>query len=174
MKFCRSCKRLYDDPKARCDDCGRKLYTVTDINEPVRLCVIGGTERAMLTGMLRDADIPFVEENTHPQGVANELVTGYDVKLNNISVIVPYSAVPKAQQLLLGITTLRDENAAFTDSIRADIERYRAKESEDKPMSPAMRTTVRVLSAILFLLLLAIVVLGTDKIMELIKGLFGG
>ena len=41
-------------------------------------------------------------------------------------------------------------------------------------MSPALRTTIKVLSAVAFLIIVALVVLGTDKITEFIKGLFGG
>lgn len=175
MKYCRSCKRLYADAAGRCEDCAVRLSPIADINEPVRLCVAGGTERAMLTGLLRDADIPFVEQNTTPQGVANELVTGYDVKLNNIAVLVPYSALPRARELLCSIETLRDENESFAEEIQSDIEAYRNHSFEEqKKMSPAMRTTVKVITAILFLVVVGLVVLGTDKITELIISLFGG
>ena len=177
MRFCKSCKSIYTEsgPNGdRCTCCGKKLAQITDINEPVRLCVYGGTERAMLSGMLTDADIPFVEVNDVPQGVANELVTGYDVKLNNIVVTVPFQALPKANELLNGIETIDNKIEPMMDDIQAYIERLKAGEIEKKEMSPAMRTTVKVVSAILFLLLIAAVVLGTDKITELIKGLFGG
>lgn len=175
MKYCKSCKKLYPDSAERCGDCNKRLTRVADINEPVRLCVVGGTERAMLTGMLHDAEIPFVEQNVMPQGVANEIVTGYDVKLNNIAVLVPYSAIPKARELMLTIDGLRDENEALCDDILNDIEKYKNNSfGEEKPMSPALRTTIKVITAILLLVLIGVVVLGTDKIMELIKGLFGG
>lgn len=175
MKYCKICKKLYDDTAERCDDCNKRLSPVTDINEPVRLCVAGGVERAMLTGLLSDAQIPFVEQNVMPQGVANEIVTGYDVKLNNITVTVPYSAIPKARELMLTIEGLRDENEPFVDTILADVEKYKNNSfGEEKPMSSALRTTIKVITAILFLILVGAVVFGTDKIIELIKGLFGG
>ena len=39
-------------------------------------------------------------------------------------------------------------------------------------MSPAKRTTVRIVSALLFIVLVALVIFGVDYIANLIKGLF--
>ena len=176
MKYCKTCKALYPDKDEYCPACRKKLAQIKDINEPVRLCVIGGTERALLTGLLTDAEIPFVEDNTYPQGLANEIVTGYDVKLSNISLLVPFSALPKASELLSSIETVENPVASYVNEINAQIERLKngTSEEEEKTMSPALRTTIKVITALLFLILVAVVVLGTDKIMELIKGLFGG
>ena len=175
MKYCKACKKLHSDDQTRCSECGKKLSSITDINEPVRLAVVGGTECAMVTGMLKDAEIPFIEQNSLPQGVANELVTGYDVKLNNINLLVPYSAIPKASELLNTVETLKNPNEAYMDDIKKDIEKYKNNSfEEEKKMSPAMRTTVKVISMILLLALIALVVFGTDKVIEIIKGLFGG
>lgn len=174
VKYCKVCKALCFGESLPADGCKHKLAEIRDINEPVRLCIIGGTERAMLTGMLKDANIPYVEENVYPQGVANEIVTGYDVKLSNISLVVPFSALPKASELLGSIETVRNDIEPHMDEIKAEINRLRfpSGDGADKPMSPALRTTIRVITALIFLALIALVVLGTDKITELIKGLF--
>lgn len=175
MKYCKVCKTLYRDDAANCSECGKKLALVTDINEPVRLCVIGGTERAMLCGLLDDAEIPHLENNTYPQGLANEIVTGYDVKLSNISLLVPFSALPKASELLGSIETVNNPIEPMLDDINAHIEHIKSGTvEEEKSMSPALRTTIKVVSAIAFLIIVAIVVLGTDKITEWFKSLFGG
>ena len=60
MKYCKTCKTIYSESATHCEECGKKLAVITDVNEPVRLCVIGGTERAMLCGLLEDAGIPFL------------------------------------------------------------------------------------------------------------------
>lgn len=174
MRFCKVCKALCFDESLPFDRCKHKLSEIKDINEPVRLCVIGGTERAMLTGMLKDADIPYIEENVHPRGVANEIVTGYDVKLSNISLVVPFSSLPKAGELLNTIGTVKNDIDPHMDEIKAEISRlHTAKDNkEDKPMSPALRTTIRVITALLFLALVALAVFGTDALTDLIKGLF--
>ena len=61
------------------------------------------------------------------------------------------------------------------DDIKAHIEQIKNGElKEESTMSPAVRTTIKVVTAVLFLVLVAVVVLGTDRIMEWFKGLFGG
>ena len=172
MKYCKVCKALCFGETLPFDGCKHKLTEIKDINEPVRLCVVGGTERAMLTGMLKDAEIPFLEENVQPQGVANELVTGYDVKLSNISVIVPFSALPKASELLSTIETVNNGIEPHLDQIEAEITRLRTAENEAKQMNPVLKTTVKVITALVFLALIALAVFGTDALTGFIKGLF--
>lgn len=173
MKYCKVCKQLCFGDTLPFDGCKHKLREIEDINEPVRLCIAGGTERAMLTGMLKDADIPYVEENVYPQGVANEIVTGYDVKLSNISIVVPFSALSKASEMLSTIETLHNDIEPHMDEIKAEIERLKAEKDEAKQMNPALRTTIKVITALLFLGLVALAVFGTDAITSWIKGLFG-
>lgn len=178
MKYCKICKSIFKDSGERCPECGKKLYPITDVNEPVRLCVVGGTERAMLCGLLDDAEIPYLENNTYPQGLSNEIVTGYDVKLSNISVTVPFSALPKASELLNSVETVKNPVEPMMEEVTAHIAHLQSgsadPDKEENRMSPALRTTIKVVTAILFLILIAVVVLGTDKITEFIKGLFGG
>ena len=134
MKYCKTCKQLCFGEALPFDGCKHKLREIEDINEPVRLCVAGGTERAMLTGMLKDANIPYIEEPVYPQGVANEIVTGYDVKLSNISIVVPFSALPKAVELLGAIETLPHDLEPHMDEITARIERLKADREEAESM----------------------------------------
>lgn len=173
MKYCKTCKELCFGDALPFDGCKHKLSEITDINEPVRLCVIGGTERAMLTGLLKDEGIPYMEQNVQPQGLANDIVTGYDVKLSNINLLVPFSALPKASELLSSLETVNNSIEPHIEEIKAEIERLNntAKEKEDKPMSPALRTTIKVITALLFLALIALVVFGTDALTGFIKGL---
>lgn len=172
MKYCKICKQLCFDGAIPADGCKHKLREIEDINEPVRLCIAGGTERAMLTGMLKDAQIPFVEEPVYPQGVANEIVTGYDVKLSNVSVVVPFSSLPKAVDLVGAIETLTNDHEPHMDEIKAHIEHLRAEKDEAKQMNPALRTTIKVITALLFLALVALAVFGTDALTDWIKNLF--
>ena len=174
MKYCKICKELCFGDELPFDGCKHKLSDITDVNEPVRLCVAGGPERAMITGLLKDADIPYLEQNVQPQGVANEIVTGYDVKLANISILVPFSALPKASELLSSIETLNNDIEPHIDEIKTYTKWLMDKKNEeqDKQMSPALRTTVKVLSVIALLALIALVVFGTDAITGFIKGLF--
>ena len=173
MKYCKTCKALAHSGDTACPVCGKKLSDITELNEPVRLCVIGGTERAMLCGLLDDAGIPHLESNQQPQGVANEIVTGFDVKLNNVVVTVPFQALPEASELLGAIGSVNNPVEPMTDEITAHIAALRSQ-SGQKADSPSRRTTVKVITAILFLLLIGAAVLGTDALTGWIKGLFGG
>ncbi|WP_316637442.1 hypothetical protein [uncultured Ruminococcus sp.] len=172
MKYCKTCKQLCFGDNLPFDGCKHKLREIEDINEPVRLCIAGGTERAMLTGMLKDANIPYVEENVYPQGVANEIVTGYDVKLSNISIVVPFSALPKASELLGTIETLNNDLEPHMDEIKAQIEHLKAQREEAQSMNPALRTTIKVITALVFLALIALAVFGTDALTSWFKSLF--
>lgn len=176
VKFCSGCKRVYEDNDTQCVDCRKKLKNVKDINEPVRLCVTGGTQRALICGTLKDADIPFVEQAITPMGVSNDIVTGYDVKLSNVAIVVPFSAMPKAYEILVEIGAVDDTMSELISSISEEVESFKAKEEADdtEPMSKAKRATVKIITAVVFLLLIAAAVFGTDYIMQLIKNLFGG
>ena len=176
MKFCKECKKLYDGTDAMCPECRKKYIEISDINEPVRLCVTGGVERSAICGALRDAEIPFVEQQYGKMGVANEIVTGYDAKLLNVAILVPYSAIPKAYEIARSLELCDDSFESIVKKALIDIEDYKKNgaQKKDTQMSNAKRTTVKVLSAIAFFILVALVVFGTDYVIELFKNLFGG
>ena len=174
MEYCSSCKKIYKDGTHRCGECRKKLKKITDINEPVALGVVGGTQRALLIGLLNDNDIPFVEQHVTPQGVSNDLVTGYDVKLSNIIILVPYSALPKAYELSKSIEIRNDYIGELLPEIGKDIDFVKNGGKKEEEMSPGKRTAIKIITAIIFLILIALVVFGTDYVTGLIKGLFGG
>ncbi len=175
MRYCPVCKRVFLDSDTYCSDCRKKTKEIKDINEPIRLTVVGGTERAMVKGILDDSDIPYQEEIISPRGVANDIITGYDVKLSNVSLLVPFSAAAKAKELLSSLELEDNYIDPFLDAINEEVEKYKNGASDSlKPMSAAKRTTIKVFSALLLFALIALVVFGTDHIIELIKKLFGG
>lgn len=176
MKFCPLCKKMHTGDDVRCAKCNKAYSQIKDINEPVMLCVVGGLERNIITGALRDAQIPFVEQTYGAQGVANEVVTGYDAKLLNISVIVPYSSLPKAYEIACSVGVCDESMKEFVNVAEADIDEYKKQyeEKDDKKMSVLKRTTIKVITALLFLALVAVAVWGTDYITDFIKNLFGG
>ena len=175
MRYCPICKRVFSDSEHYCAGCRKKTKEIMDINEPIRLAVVGGTARAMAKGILDDSDIPYQEEIVSPRGVANDIITGYDVKLSNVSLLVPFSAAAKAKELLSSIELEDNYIDPFLDSIKEEVENYKNGASAKlKTMSTAKRTTIKVFSALLLFALIALVVFGTDYIIELIKKLFGG
>ena len=175
MRYCPVCKRVFFDSDDYCAKCRKKTKEIKDINEPVRLAVVGGTERAMVKGILDDSDIPYQEEIVSPRGVVNDIITGYDVKLSNVSLLVPFSAVVKAKELTGSLELEDNYIGSFLDDIQKEVENYKNGTSDKlKPMSRSKRTTIKVVSALLLFALIALVVFGTDYIIELIKKLFGG
>lgn len=168
MKYCNKCKRLYNDEDLTCESCkGKsKLVEIKDENTPVYLLSAEGFELKRITAALDDAQIPC-EEVYREHNYSGNAATGFDT--SRYDVLVPYSAYEKAYDTCVGIGAIRigEEEIVEDDS---NAENTDAEPVEQ--MSKAKRTTVKVVTAVLFLALVALAVYGTDFIMNIIKGLF--
>lgn len=164
MKYCKKCKRVYQDEQEYCTSCrSRKpLLPLTDSSTPVYLTSADGFERERIQTALTDNGIPndsvIVEEDIMPASVK-----GYSSSWRDI--LVPYSAYDKAYDICVGIGAVKLEGEE-----KIIDEEPPAEEFEDMP--PAKRTTVKILSAILFIIVAALIIFGTDAITGFIKGLF--
>lgn len=164
MKYCKKCKRVYQDEMEYCTSCrSRKpLLPLTDSSTPVYLTSADGFERERIQTALTDNGIPndsvIVEEDIMPASVK-----GYSSSWRDI--LVPYSAYDKAYDICVGIGAVKLEGEE-----KIIDEGPPAEEFEDMP--PAKRTTVKILSAILFIIVAALIIFGTDAITGFIKGLF--
>ena len=117
-----------------------------------------------------DATIKKCMENKYSKSI--KAYTGYDDL--TYDVYVPYSAYEKAFDTCVGIGAIKLEGEEILDE---DVE-YTENDGETldeqfEKMTGAKRTTVRVVSALLLLLIVAGVVFGTDAIMNFIKEFFG-
>lgn len=162
MKYCNKCKHTFEDTQEFCSCCKSKkpLLTITDNNTPVYLTSADGFERERIQTALSDNGIPndsvIKEEDIMP-----ESVKGYSSSWRDI--LVPYSAYDKAYDICVGIGAIKlDDETEIIDEPQEEFE----------PMSPAKRTTVKILSAILFVIVAALIIFGTDAITGFIKGLF--
>lgn len=172
MKYCNKCKRIYNDEDLTCENCkGKsKLLSIDDDNTPVNLLTAEGFELKRVQSALEDAGIPndaaLCEHN-----YSADAATGFDRSKYNV--LVPFSAYEKAYDVCVGIGAIKldDEQIVDNDENLTDNE-LKSKEEQFEQMSGAKRTTVRVITALLFLGLVALAVFGTDFIMNLIKGLF--
>ena len=121
-----------------------------------------GFERERIQTALTDNGIPndsvIIEEDIMPASVK-----GYSSSWRDI--LVPYSAYDKAYDICVGIGAVKLEGEE-----KIIDEEPPAEEFEDMP--PAKRTTVKILSAILFIIVAALIIFGTDAITGFIKGLF--
>ena len=162
MKYCSKCKRLHNDEETVCKNCKAQLKTITDENTPVYLLTASGFELQRVKAALEDSTVPCdatikkCMENKYSKSI--KAYTGYDDL--TYDVYVPYSAYEKAFDTCVGIGAIKLEGEEILDE---DFEK----------MTGAKRTTVRIVSALLLLLIVAGVVFGTDAIMNFIKEFFG-
>lgn len=161
MKRCPKCKKVFTDKESVCKECKNKaLIEMTDIHTPVWLCNCNASQREIIVNALKENSIPSsYESQSQPSGMAME---GYDI-------LVPYGAYKDALQVAqqTGFVDIDEELFNNIDDF-PDSNEFDDMET----MTPAKRTTVRVLSAIAIIILFSVVIIGVDYIMELIKGLF--
>lgn len=166
--YCNSCHRLFEDEQT-CPFCKNKPLTKNiDINKPVTVVSAYGIERDRITAALEDSGIPYATRAERREVTANA-VTGLDTAKYRIE--VPYSYYKKAMEVLIGINAVNPEQYS-EDDVDQSADGESAADDEFEDMPPSKRTAVRIISALLFILVAALVIFGTDFIAGIIKGLF--
>lgn len=175
MKICPGCKRLYSDTYTVCTECKKTLRGIQNETEDTYLVTAEGFEREHIKAALEDVGIPCVPRFGKDM-YSSDTVTGKDTSLAEIN--VPFSAFPKAYDTCVMIGAIDPDQPLNFDMEEArKLCREIGEKNKDlltEEMSPQKRTTYKVLGAVLFLLLIAAAVWGTDLIAAWIKGLFGG
>ncbi|MEE0913571.1 MAG: hypothetical protein U0L76_03175 [Ruminococcus sp.] len=170
MKYCKKCNRMYNDSDEKCTECKKPLYEIEDENTPVYLLSATGFELDRVKAALEDNGIPC-DSLRKKNATSADAVTGFDT--SEYYIVVPYSAYEKAYDTCVGIGAIKDEEAEILDeNVPYSEENIKSVDEQFEEMSGAKRTTVRIVSAILLIILFAGVIYGTDFIMQLIKGLF--
>ncbi len=167
MKYCPKCRKLYNDEDTvcACSECKKKaLETIADETTSVYLCDGDVIERDRVQAALEDSGIPSTYKR-HMVSGNSQVVTGMD--LDSFDILVPYELYEKAYDVAVGIGAIKVEG---TEIIEDNYDPAVTEEFEE--MSRSKRTTVRVLSAILFIIVLALIIYGTDFITAFIKSLF--
>ena len=169
MKYCKKCKHTYDDAQQACTECRKPqpLYPIDDQNTPVFLIAAGGFEAQRIHSALESAGIPS-ECATRKNNISADVVTGTDP--NDKDILVPFSAYQEAYDVCVGIGAIKPEGEEIKVDM-SDVEQT-AEGDEEEAMSPAKRTTVKIISAILLILIACGLIWGTDAITGFIKGLF--
>lgn len=175
MKICPSCKRLHSDTYTTCTECQKTLRGIESETEETYLVTAEGFEREHIKASLEDVGIPCVPRFRKDM-YSSDSVTGKDTSLAEIN--VPFSAFPKAYDTCVMIGSIDPQQPLNFDMDEVkEICREIGEKNRDlirEEMSPQKRTTYKVLGAVLFLLLIAAAVWGTDLVAAWIKGLFGG
>ena len=177
MKYCPKCRLVYPDSREQCS-CGRilKHYEVLRGDTPVRVARTSGLEKDRITGALADAGIPYSETPVRERNMTEAVAGQESVEWE---LCVPYEALEQAREALYGIgagaeeepgeeaSQLR-EKPAETPSAKGKAEEKKSGQWEE--MSNQKRWFWRILSMILFFLLVWGVVSATDWVMALIMG----
>ena len=167
MKYCPKCKKMYNDADTNCTcaECKNKaLKTIEDKTTSVYLCHGDVIERDRVQAALEDSGIPSVYARHMVTG-NSQLVTGMDFDMFDI--LVPYELYEKAYDVAVGIGAIKLEGEEI---IEDDTDASADEEFEE--MSNSTRTAVKIVTAILFVVVLALVIYGTDFITAFIKSLF--
>ena len=139
----------------------RVLKTVEDEQTSVYLCSGDVIERDRVQAALSDCGIPSVYTRHMVTG-GSQLVTGMD--LDSFDILVPFELYEKAYDTAVGIGAIKLEGEEIIDE---------AVDGEpEEEMSDRKRNVVRIITAILFILIVALVIYGTDFITGFIKSLF--
>lgn len=123
-----------------------------------------GFELERIRTALSDNGIPN-DSKPQKRNFSAKAVTGTDISIQDI--YVAESDYEKAYDLCVGIGAIKLEGE---ETILGEEEAAAVEEFEDMPSGK--RTAVRIVSAILFVLLAAMVIFGVDAITGWIKSLF--
>lgn len=161
MKYCPKCKMMVND--GICPECKIDTKIIDDGDATVKLCEVNTATRELLLSVLKEQNVPSFYDN-----VAENLGMGFE----EYAVFVPYKYFETAYDICkeIGVTPICDKYNVKFEFVEEFAENIEPTELEQ--MSPAKRTTVRVLSALLLIVVFCLVVWGTDYVMELIKNLF--
>ena len=165
LKYCPKCKKLYNDEDSvcSCKDCKRKaLQVIEDNSTSVYLCSGDVLERDRVQAALSDSCIPSIYTR-HMVSANSQLVTGMD--FDSFDILVPYELYEQAYDVAVGIGAIKLEGEQI-------IEDEPAAEEAEEEMSNGKRNAIRIVTALLFILLVAGIIYGTDFITSFIKSLF--
>lgn len=170
MKYCKKCRHIHDDNQEICTECKKPqpLYEIEEISTPVFLMSASGFEIQRVQSALEDSGIPS-DSVARKNNISADAVTGNDI--NDKDILVPYCAYEKAYDICVGIGAIKPEGEEIKID-QSDVDET-AEGEEEVLMSPAKRTTVKIVSAILLIIIFCAVIWGTDYITSFIKGLFG-
>lgn len=165
MKHCPKCKKLYLDNDTHCKECKNKgLVAVEDKKTSVFLCNCNASQREFVMNALRENNIACsYESQSQPNSMAME----------GFNIIVPFGMYKQAVDVAVGIGAMDADEEIIQNIDVCQNEKFEKDTVQAfEEMSPAKRTTVRLLSALALIVLFSLVIFGVDYVMAFIKNLF--
>lgn len=199
MKYCSHCCTLFERG-AICPDCKRELRKEIKDNDPVTVIRADGFERERIVAALRDNGVPCIEQFDKRERSA-DAVTGKltakvkievpfaaleqarDILVGIGAVRLEGETVLKNECMPSGVSENSTKTFEYSHTPKKGVQlkekgKKKRKTNESKPepqweeMSRTKRNVVRLVSAILFIIVVALVIFGTDFIMGIIKESF--
>lgn len=157
MLYCKNCKRIFEGENKKCK-CKQKYIINSKLSPdiPVYLTTAVGFEKDRICAALKDAKVPFEEKLVKKSYGALPVISG--TTNSDINIYVPYEFLDEAEDIIMGVCTNLDKNEQNATQI-------------DDYNSPRNKL-IRIISLILFFIMLWAVVAGTDAVMNWIKSLF--
>ncbi len=155
MLYCKKCKHLFEDNKKTCK-CKDKFLSNMPPNadEPIFLVTVDSYDYDRIQAALDDASIPYQTKFVDKSSGTLPVISG---KTNSdMNIFVPYEFLEKAEDICKGII-IDDEEKSKINIQELDTRKNKF---------------VRFISFVLFLIMIWIVVAGTDAIMLWLKSLF--
>jgi hypothetical protein len=164
MLYCTRCQVLSTDGD-RCPLCGGKKLRPARADDPVLLLTTGEGESRQIAAAFDDAGIPHMERPLDT-GSASSIILGQS-RCSQTRVFVPFGEIGTARDVLTGIGFLHDG----TDGT-APAEPPERKDGPEKTVGRGKRLAVRILSVLLFAVVVTLVVFLADGIAGRFKSLF--
>ncbi len=173
MLYCERCQMLSEDGET-CSLCGSRKLRPVSANDPVFLFTTGQEEAERIAAAFDDEKLPHMERILE-NGSASPALLGQN-RFASTRIFVPFAEMEHARDVMRGIGALKDggeeDGPAVSGAGAHTAPREAARGKEEKPMSSGRRAALRIVSIILFLLLVCLVVFGSDAIVAVIKSIF--
>ena len=153
--YCPKCQALSEDGRI-CPSCGSGKLREARPEDPILLLTAGGGDCDRITEAFREEEIPC-ELRMNGIGSPPEKLFGR-VPGSEKNIYVPYGALNQCREILESLGMLDDSG--------------RMKRTKDSEMSTPARAFWRIISILLFLLLVWAVVTFADRIAEAVKAWF--
>lgn len=162
MLYCPKCKALCEDSAVRCPECGRhKLRQPTQLDK-VLLVTVTEMEAQRLEPVMQASGIPFEMHPSNIDGIPS--MYNSDAILSNQSF---YVLLPQLEEAEKVVAQFREQEAQQAKAA-----------AENAPPEPEMprgkRIAVQIISALAFILLIWLVVMGTDWVANNLFGWLRG
>lgn len=171
MLYCDKCQILSEDEEI-CPFCGNRRLRPAAANDPVLLYTTWNEEAQRIAAAFDDDGIPHMER-VQEGGGASPVLLGQN-RCAQIRIFVPFGEIGHARDVMRGIGALKDggkDDLQFSDKAAETASKDTGGKKE-APMSPGRRAFMRILSILMFLLLVCAVVFGADAIVGGFKSIF--